>query len=138
MKQKDITAYFCDFCNRLFQRKGACSNHENNHCRSNPKNRDACIDCKHCEKIDIEMVVDGYNGYFHVDRVIKTSHFKCNKFDKLMYPFKAEKWAEKYPHDFDEQERMPSVEQGCEGFEHQWEITKVKAIPKDLSLDDIF
>lgn len=45
---KEIKAYKCDFCGKLYKREGNCIRHENV-CRKNPDNHFKCFDCKHLE-----------------------------------------------------------------------------------------
>lgn len=44
MKTKQITAYSCDHCNKLYQRKHSCERHEDL-CYKNPENKRPCFDC---------------------------------------------------------------------------------------------
>lgn len=43
---KEIKAYKCGYCGKLYQRKHACRRHEDNDCLKNPKIRPVCFDCK--------------------------------------------------------------------------------------------
>lgn len=74
-------------------------------CYSNPENFRICSDCDHLEEIQVSYWVDGWDG----GREVKTKGFRCNKLDKILYPYKVEKMglAEKYPESFDGQEPMP-------------------------------
>lgn len=108
MKQKQITAYWCDHCNKLYQRKHACEKHEAN-CTNNPKNHNACFHCSHCEKIDLDIEVLAGNNNGPVYKSQKSFQFNCTKLDKLMFPFSAKKWAAKFPDSFEEQVQMPNI-----------------------------
>lgn len=43
---KEIKAYKCGYCGKLYQRKPSCRRHEDNDCLKNPKIRPVCFDCK--------------------------------------------------------------------------------------------
>ena len=85
MKEKNITAYFCSHCNKLYQRKHACIDHEKL-CMSNPEIERACYSCIHFEKKDIRYYFDSYPGEDHR----KLSLLHCKKLDKFLYPPKVE------------------------------------------------
>lgn len=97
--------YVCEHCKRKMFRKGDMTRHEKS-CKSNPDNQDACIYCLHCVKK--EVTYTGYHDGLGFETQLKSHAFKCKKLDKLMYPFKAEKYAKKYPKSFESQERMPT------------------------------
>ena len=44
---KEVKAFRCDFCGKLYLRKSACSKHEENRCTQNPKLHPLCYNCKH-------------------------------------------------------------------------------------------
>ncbi|MFA6667796.1 MAG: hypothetical protein WCS51_05550 [Bacilli bacterium] len=46
---KELTAYRCDFCKKLYIRKSSCKKHENL-CFLNPENKPACFGCKYLTK----------------------------------------------------------------------------------------
>ena len=81
MKEKEITAYFCSHCNKLYQRKHACLNHEKI-CYSNPDAQRACYVCIHLKKKDITHHYDTYCGASYETINI----FHCNKLNKFVYP----------------------------------------------------
>lgn len=43
---KEVTAYRCDYCKKLYMRSGTCANHEEL-CLKNPQNIPLCYTCKH-------------------------------------------------------------------------------------------
>lgn len=44
---KEVKAYRCEFCGKLFLRKNNCEEHEKNDCTKIPKKRALCYECKH-------------------------------------------------------------------------------------------
>lgn len=107
MKAKAVTLYSCDFCSKTLFREHAMKSHEDK-CSNNPKNKKACYGCVHLTTEEVER----YSGcsYDGEPNYITSVCFKCEKLDKLMYSYKAEKLGlpEKYPEDFEEQKRMPN------------------------------
>lgn len=43
---KEVTAYRCDYCKKLYMRSGTCANHEEL-CLKNPQNIPLCYTCQH-------------------------------------------------------------------------------------------
>lgn len=109
---ENVTMYQCEHCKRKMVRKGDMTRHEKN-CKKNPLNEDACIGCKFCEKEEV-IYPSIYQDDWGYSPEVKSYAFKCTKFNKLMYPHKAQKYAEKHPHTFHGQEVMPNE---CGGFE---------------------
>ncbi|SRR5215204_754301 len=111
---ENVTIYKCDFCQKELKRKHAMASHENL-CNQNPKNSKQCHFCQHLEETEIEVYID--SRHYNDDGVMtKVKSFKCNKLDKLMYPYSIEKrdLPNKYPDTFEDQEPMPNK---CESFE---------------------
>lgn len=110
---ENITVYQCDFCKKKLFRKHAMLSHEN-WCNQNPKNWRACEGCKFIEEIKIDYFIPYLNGDDGC-KTLSTSGFKCNKLDKILYSFKAEKkkLPERYPETFENQEPMPN---SCKHF----------------------
>lgn len=46
---KEVQAYRCEHCGKVYLMKGKCIEHEQYRCTRNPKNRPLCYDCKHYE-----------------------------------------------------------------------------------------
>jgi hypothetical protein len=111
---KNVTLYQCDFCSFKRQRKWALLHHEA-HCSKNPKNQHPCFNCEHL-KVDTywdeHAKIEGGEIVYVDGPTLKK--FICTKLDKMMYSFKAEKMSlpEKYPDDFEDNERMPPKD-GC-------------------------
>lgn len=102
---ENVTLYECDHCQRKMRRAGDMTRHEKN-CKENPLNIDACLGCIYIkeEKVTYESLnADEWGSTYEVE----SKAFRCTKLDKLMYPFKAEKHAKKYPNSFENQVRMP-------------------------------
>lgn len=85
MKEKQITAYFCAHCNKLYQRKHACITHEV-YCSSNPDPQRACFSCIHLHKKSVTHYYDTYSGESY--EYVTILH--CKKLDKFVYPPKVE------------------------------------------------
>ena len=86
MKTITKEIYFCDFCNKLYQRKHACIEHEKR-CNSNPDNHRACFGCDYCVKKEIEysaygIVQDGV----YVEQKMIVNILYCMKLKKYVYP----------------------------------------------------
>lgn len=54
---KEIKAYKCGYCGKLYQRKPNCAEHEDKHCLKNPKIRPMCFDCEHRQRLFIAVNV---------------------------------------------------------------------------------
>lgn len=54
-------------------------------CKDSGNYYDACIGCKHCERVDKE-VIKPYKQKDKEPRIIKSNGFKCNKLELSMYP----------------------------------------------------
>lgn len=123
MKAKNVTLYSCDFCLKKLFREHAMKKHEEM-CGSNPKNQKACYNCVHLNVEEIERYIG--SDYDGDPQYTTTGCMKCEKLDKLMYSFSAERRGlpEKYPEDFEEQERMPNtcrhIEYGNNDFDFPW------------------
>ena len=61
---KEVKAYRCEFCGKVFLRKNTCEEHEKHYCNKIPLNRALCYDCKYYhaayenEVKDVELVRD--------------------------------------------------------------------------------
>jgi len=116
--KENVTLYQCDFCKKELKRKHAMIEHEK-FCNNNPENHKICLSgCSHLTNENIFVTYEkGYDFInsetLYEDR--KVNCFKCNKLDKLMYPYSIEKSIalEKYPETFEYQEPMPKE---CEHF----------------------
>ena len=110
---ENINIYKCDFCNKELKRKHAMLNHELK-CNNNPLNKKACNDgCNYLVRQEISVLFEG--NYNQDPKEIKVNCFKCEKLNKLMYPYKIEKSnaLKDYTETFKEQEPMPKE---CEFF----------------------
>jgi hypothetical protein len=86
---ENVTIYQCEFCKKKLYKKYAMLKHEDL-CNNNPKNFKACMDCKFLEKIqiDVHWIIGNPED---VENNKQVGVFKCNKLDKLMFPFSIEK-----------------------------------------------
>jgi len=115
---ENITVYQCEFCKKKLYRKHAMLKHEDL-CNNNPKNFKACMDCKFLEKIQIDAHwIVGNPEY--VENSKQVDVFKCNKLDKLMFPFSIErrKLHERFD-TYSDQEPMPV---NCESKEQRTDV----------------
>ena len=61
---KEVKAYRCEFCGKMFLRKNTCEENEKNDCSKIPQNRALCYECKYYhianknEVKDVELVRD--------------------------------------------------------------------------------
>lgn len=115
---KEVKAYSCEFCGKLFLRKNSCEEHEKNGCSKIPKNRALCYDCKHyhiaCENEvkDVELVRDDGIKFtkrmqlnrceINNDLIFNSLHMPDYICDALI----GEGW-----------QYMPTVENGCGNYE---------------------
>jgi len=112
MKEKKITAYFCSYCNKLYQRKHACINHEGI-CFSNPDNFRACYGCDFLSKKTTMHYFDTYSG----ESYEKVSLLFCSKKGMYVYPPKVEhgkKWF-----DLGDEINEPMVKK-CDEFKNEY------------------
>jgi hypothetical protein len=61
MKIKKIEVYFCEHCNKLYQRKWSCEKHEEL-CKKNPDNLRPCFGCSFLCKKEAEIYGDYTDG----------------------------------------------------------------------------
>lgn len=47
---KQVQAYRCEHCGKVYLMKTACLEHEAHRCPRNPENRPMCYDCKHYQQ----------------------------------------------------------------------------------------
>lgn len=119
---KEVKAFRCDFCGKLYLRKSACLKHEENRCTRNPKLRPLCLDCKHyrenIDKYDIEEISYSVDSPFgEEERNILFNPNKCDVTDcKLYYNIKL---TDDLTTALDEAgyKPMPLPEDGCTDFE---------------------
>ena len=78
---KQVTAYKCEYCNKLNQWTHHIKRHER-FCKHNPNNRHKCFE--YCKHLKLELY-DDHHG------VVYSKGFKCLKTGKNMYSYKAEK-----------------------------------------------
>ena len=105
---KEIQAFKCDYCGKLYQRKYATLNHEKL-CTKNPENFSACSGCKYIEEITLEFA-SRYDDDEGNAPDIRSKMFHCKKLNKDVYPaiVLRKKLHLKYPEQFENQEQMPS------------------------------
>lgn len=73
------TAYRCDHCRKIYERKSACEKHESL-CKKNPVNIPLCFNC-------IYSRVQMTNAYVRdTDRDTELKLFYCEAKQKIMYP----------------------------------------------------
>lgn len=119
---KEVKAYRCQYCGKLYLTKRGCERHENDICTKSPERRPLCYNCKNYratydeherEKITITEYlgedVSYQNFYFYPNKC----HAKiCKLFFnvKLSEELQDELYENRYI-------PMPSVNKGCECYE---------------------
>jgi len=111
--KENVTVYKCDFCSKKLFVKKAMENHEKG-CSKNPINQKPCHFCEHLSTIEKEVWFE--NVHYHPDHGNsegdrkKVKVFKCDKLDKLMFPYSIEKNKRHivFPSTYEEQEPMPN------------------------------
>lgn len=79
---KEIKAYKCDFCEKVYQRKHNIQKHEAR-CSKNPENQRACFGCKYLDKETVGVWFDSpLGGGDFENRII----LHCNKRQCFVYP----------------------------------------------------
>lgn len=78
---KQVTAFKCDHCGRIFKSKSAATRHEK-FCSHNPANQFKCFDCAYlkCERIS-EIKNDG--------DFVRNKYFNCTKLKLALHTHKA-------------------------------------------------
>lgn len=113
---KELTkAYKCDYCGRILATKAGAAKHEI-HCPKRPSNISMCRNCVHLT-VDYEEWEEGLYGGYTTRKRRKTT-FHCDKFDKLMYHPKALRMLCKDEILEQCDMKMPTIDEGCEGFEY--------------------
>lgn len=112
MKETTEKVYRCDHCGKRYARKHACLKHEAC-CIKAPHNLGVCFYCEHLDKKEIEYYVEvmaaGSDlGVCFRDDKRKSSCYYCKLLDKKMYPTSLDEIVDKYPENFEDQERMPT------------------------------
>lgn len=81
---KQVTAYRCEHCRKIYLREYACREHEQNRCTQNPEIRPLCYSCKHYEpsweddereEIEYEVWCDPYCGEHYSTKLFNPN--KC-------------------------------------------------------------
>ena len=74
--------YKCEHCKKLYQSAKWCEKHEIA-CNKNPANYRKCLNCVHCELVEIPIYEDMYGGG-HSERMVNA--FTCNKKEIYLVP----------------------------------------------------
>lgn len=83
MKINKNPTFICEFCGKIYIKKGWCVKHEKK-CRKNPKNIQICLTgCIHIENKKIEYI----SGNPHETGQSSTDGFFCAKKNIYLYPF---------------------------------------------------
>lgn len=116
---KEVKAYRCEFCGKVFLRKNTCEKHEKNDCSKIPKNRALCYDCKYYhiannnEVKDVELVGD--DGIRFAKRMELN---RCEVYNTLMFNFLHMPYYVCDALIGVGWQHMPTVENGCGCFKH--------------------
>lgn len=111
MKTKTTEIYFCDHCNKVYQRKHNCVKHEDL-CKKNPENIPLCYSCEFCEKKETNLNVEverlGANLGVYYDEEIKTfSLLFCKAKNVYLVPIVSNKKGSNFcPNVLDEIEQI--------------------------------
>jgi len=81
MKVKIQTTYNCDYCNKLYLRKGAAETHEIR-CKKNPENLRPCFGCVHLKMVT-ENLNQGLNYYGVSEREVNI--LRCTKREHYLH-----------------------------------------------------
>lgn len=85
MKTETREIYKCEYCNKLYQIKGAALKHEKT-CIKNPENDRPCFHCYHLTKKKVEYYYETYHGEDSRDLKL----FYCPEKDSYLYPPQVE------------------------------------------------
>ena len=103
MKIEIKEIYKCEHCNKLYQIKNKCLEHEKV-CNKNPDNQRACFGCRHLEKKNYTIYEDHHYGG-ELERKVELLH--CPKINSFLYPPKVEHKKNWYETDPMENKPMP-------------------------------
>jgi len=109
MKIETKEIYKCEHCNKLYQIKNKCLEHEKI-CGKNPDNQRACFGCGNLEKKNCTIYQDSYIG--EVERKVELLY--CSKINSFLYPPKVEHKKNWYETDPIENKPMPRT---CKVFD---------------------
>ena len=115
---KEITAYCCEHCKKVYQKKHACEKHEKEWCRHNPTLKAKCFyDCKHLTSEYAIIYQDVREGQMEV----KVSLLYCTKKEAHIVPFWAVKKGNWYDAPYIDGEEIDSIfaPMECESFENR-------------------
>lgn len=113
---KEIKAYKCGYCGKLYQRKPSCRRHEDNDCLKNPKIRPVCFDCKLMQCSEETEDVDWWVTMMDGREVRVSRKFKrtiCRETGAKMYVDVHLSEEAKYGLDDEGWEAMPTHAEGC-------------------------
>lgn len=113
---KEVKAFKCDFCSKLYQKERFASAHELK-CTSNPANKTVCFGCDHLEKVTAEHTYFDHNGNDYQEEV---HIMKCSKIGVYVYPPKVG-FSERGPYlaeNLGDVENIP-MKKECNLFEEQ-------------------
>lgn len=120
MKIQTKEIYKCDHCNKLYQIKRYCAEHEII-CSKNPVNDRDCFGCMHLEKKETKISYD--TPYGESFRTVHLLH--CVKIDSFLYPPKVEHKGNMF--ETEPYENNPMYKQGeCPIRNKENETCKVK------------
>lgn len=86
---KQVKAFRCDFCGKLYARKAYCLEHEEHRCTKNPCTRPICYNCNFYESVLVEENITYINGVTPWGEEMKLSKkfspSKCMKKECKLY-----------------------------------------------------
>ncbi len=81
---KEVKAFICEHCHKVYLRAHACKEHEQSRCTQNPEIRPLCYSCEHYEpsleddereEIEYEVWCDPYCGKYYSTKLFNPN--KC-------------------------------------------------------------
>lgn len=102
MKIQTKEIYKCEFCNKLYQIKNRCAEHEKV-CSKNPDNKRACFGCVHLTKNKTTVEFD----HAHREGEGETELLHCGLLKFCVYPPKTEIKGNAFATPFIENKPMP-------------------------------
>ena len=79
---KEIKAFKCDHCSKIYQRKGSAEKHEKA-CKNNSDNDRPCLSCVFMKNVTMPILIQDYDGY---DETVFKDILVCRKFKKGIFP----------------------------------------------------
>lgn len=99
---KEVKAFKCSFCGKLYQKQYFCQNHEKS-CNKNPDSKRACFDCIFCTMKSERVYFDSPAGDYSEYRKM----LFCEQKGIFVYPPKIEFSKRRYGYKLGGRENIP-------------------------------